>query len=207
MPAASYVFYCDADGVEFTDTLHETVAAANGPGRVFGSFVVVMLDRVFVDVDELGEDATECVEVSLCEGIDEVVLDAFFVWWPYLFEACSTLASEGDVEPPSVVRVEVPANEPVVFHAIKHAGEAAATERVAQQHRGRELLQGETAVGHPGKVHQDVELLDAQMERREVAPEAVHDQRVRPLQLAPHGKLFRAQFGHPASILCPNDDI
>ena len=23
-----YLFYCDADGVEFTDTLHETVAAA-----------------------------------------------------------------------------------------------------------------------------------------------------------------------------------
>ena len=73
---------------------------------------LVMLDRVLVEVDELGEDATECVEVSLCEGIDEVVLDAFFVWWPYQFEPRSTLASEGDVETPSVVRVEVPANQP-----------------------------------------------------------------------------------------------
>jgi len=166
-----------------------------------------MLDRVLVEVDELAEDATECVEVSLCEGIDEVVLDAFFVWWPYLFEACSTLASEGDVETSSVVRVEVPVNEPVVFHSIKHAGKTAATERVAQQHRGRELLQGKPTVGHPREMNQDVELLDAQIELRQVAPEAVHDQRVRPLQLAPHGKLFRGQFGHGPTILCPDDDI
>ena len=166
-----------------------------------------MVDCVFVDVDQLAEDATECVEVSFGEQIDEVVLDAFFVWWPYLFESCSTVASEGDVETPSVARVEVPANQLVVFHAIEHAGEAAATERVAQHHRGRQFLQWETAVGHPRKMHQDVELFDAQIERGEVAAEAVHDQRVRPLQLAPHGKLFGGRFGHRASILCPDDDI
>ena len=104
-------------------------------GRPCGaSLVVVALDCVFVVVDELGEDATECVEVSFGEGVDEVVLDSYFVWWPNLFEPGATMASEGDVEAPSVVRVEVPANEPVVFHAIKHAGEAAATERVAQHH-------------------------------------------------------------------------
>ena len=166
-----------------------------------------MLDRFLIDVDQLAEDATKCVEVSRGEGLDEIVLDAILVWWPYLFEPRSTLPSEGYVETPSVARVEFPANQPVVFHSIKHAGETAATERVPQHHRGRQLLQGKTTVGRPRKMNQDVELLDRQIELREVATEAAHDQRVRPLKLAPDGELIRGRLGHLASILCPDDDI
>jgi len=168
---------------------------------------LVVLDGVFIELDQLAEDATKCVEVSFCEGIDEVVLDAILVWRPYLFEPRSTLASEGYVETSSVALVEFPTNEPVAFHSIKHAGEAAATERVPEHHRGRQFLQGKTTVGHPREMNQDVELLDRQVELREVAAEAAHDQRVRPLQLAPDGELVRGRFGHWASILCPDDDI
>ncbi len=76
-------------------------------------------------------------------GFNEVVLDALLVWRPYLFEPPTTRLSEGDVETPSICPVEVPANKPAVLHPIKHSGEAAATQRVPQQHRGRQLLQGE----------------------------------------------------------------
>ena len=158
------------------------------------------LDCRFIYLDEFAEDATKCVEVSFREGINEVVLDALLVWWPYLFEPRSTLLSEGYVETPSICPVEFPANKPAVLHPIKHSSEAAATERVPQHHRGRQLLQGESAPGRPSKMNQDVELLDRQVELRQVATEAAHDQRVRPLKLTPDGELIRGRLGHACEL-------
>src|SRR5512143_3054944 len=152
-------------------------------------------DRRLVCSDEPAEDATKCVEVAFREGINEVALDALLVWWPDLFEPRPTLPTEGDVETPPVSPVELPANEPVVLHPIEHSGEAAATERVTQHHRGRQFPQGKTAPG-PSKMDQDVELLERQVELCEVTTEAAHDQRVRPLKLAPGGELSRGQLGH-----------
>jgi hypothetical protein len=96
------------------------------------------------------------------QGLGEVAADPVGVPGPDVLEPAAPGRGEGDVEAAAVGGADGPGDEPVAFHAVQQPGDAAAAERVGDDHGAGQLVQRERPGRRPGQVDQHVELLQAQ---------------------------------------------
>ena len=163
-----------------------------------------------VGSDQLGQRASQVDYVPVGQLVGEITPDTRLMLRPYRLEARPAAGRYRSVEATAVMAVESPPYQAATFHAVEQAGESASTQRVAEDHRSRQLLEGKLASRGRSQMDEDVEFLDGQALVGEVDAEPPHDESRCPLQIAPGGlPLLSVRCAHDASVdeLCAKSHI